>query len=72
IENKKCPAGECSDLITYRILENKCVGCTLCARNCPVDAISGEVKKAHTIHQDKCIKCGKCYSSCRFSAIVKE
>ncbi len=72
IENKKCPAGECSDLITYRILEDKCVGCTLCARNCPVDAISGEVKKAHTIHQDKCIKCGKCYSSCRFSAIVKE
>ena len=72
IENKKCPAGECSDLITYRILEDKCVGCTLCARNCPVDAISGEVKKTHTIHQDKCIKCGKCYSSCRFSAIVKE
>ena len=72
IENKKCPAGECSDLVTYRILDDKCVGCTLCARNCPVDAISGEVKKAHTIHQDKCIKCGKCYSSCRFSAIVKE
>lgn len=72
IENKRCPAGECTDLITYKIVDGKCVGCTLCARNCPVDAISGEVKNTHKIDQNKCIKCGKCYSSCKFNAIVKE
>ncbi len=72
INEKKCPAGECTDLITYRIVKDKCAGCTLCARNCPVDAISGEVKNPHEIDQNKCIKCGKCYSSCRFGAIVKE
>ncbi len=72
IKDKKCPAGECSELVEYRILEDKCVGCTLCARNCPVDAIDGEVKKPHKIDTAKCIKCGKCYTSCRFGAIVKE
>ena len=72
IKDKKCPAGECSDLIEYRIVADKCRGCTLCARNCPVDAISGTVKNPHTIDTGKCIKCGKCYSSCKFDAIVKE
>ena len=72
IKDKKCPAGECSDLIEYRIVEDKCKGCTLCARNCPVEAISGTVKKPHVIDTNKCIRCGKCYSSCRFDAIVKE
>ena len=72
INEKKCPAGECTDLIEYKIVEDKCKGCTLCARNCPVNAISGEVKKAHIINNDTCIKCGKCYSSCKFGAIIKE
>ena len=72
INNKKCPAGECSDLVEYKIIKDKCKGCTLCARNCPVDAISGSVKQPHEIDPAKCIKCGKCYSSCRFDAIVKE
>ena len=72
INEKKCPAGECTDLIEYKIVEDKCKGCTLCARNCPVNAISGEVKKAHIINNDTCIKCGKCYSSCKFGAIIQE
>lgn len=71
INKKKCPAGECSDLIEYKIIEDKCKGCTLCARNCPVDAISGTVKNPHKIDTEKCIKCGKCYSSCKFGAIIK-
>ena len=71
IKKQKCPAGECVELIQYTIFADKCKGCTLCARNCPVDAISGEVKKPHSIDYDKCIKCGKCYSSCKFGAVVK-
>ncbi len=69
INEKKCPAGECSALITYVIDENKCVGCTKCARNCPVSAISGTVKQPHIIDASKCIKCGKCKENCNFSAI---
>ncbi len=72
IEGKKCPAGVCKELISFTIDEEKCTGCTLCARNCPVDAISGEVKKLHLIDQQACIKCGKCYDVCRFDAIIKE
>lgn len=72
INERKCPAGECSDLVEYKIIEDKCKGCTLCTRNCPVEAISGSVKNPHTIDTEKCIKCGKCYSSCKFGAIVKE
>lgn len=71
IENKKCPAGECSDLIKYSIDADKCKGCTLCARNCPVDAISGVVKAPHSIDTTKCIKCSKCYTVCKFGAVVK-
>lgn len=71
INEKKCPAGECSDLIEYKIIEDKCKGCTLCARNCPVNAIEGSVKVPHKIDITKCIKCGKCYSSCKFGAIKK-
>lgn len=72
IYHKKCTAHQCSDLITYGIDKEKCVGCTLCARNCPVDAINGKVKEAHEIDLDKCIKCGKCISSCKFNAVYKD
>ncbi|MDL2294557.1 NADH-quinone oxidoreductase subunit NuoF [Ruminococcaceae bacterium OttesenSCG-928-D13] len=71
IDNKRCPAGVCKALLQYKISPDKCVGCTLCARNCPVEAISGEVKKPHVIDQDKCIKCGVCMEKCKFSAITK-
>lgn len=72
INEKKCPAGECSSLIEYSIDKDKCKGCTLCERNCPVNAISGEVKSAHTIDVNKCIKCGKCIATCRFGAVVRK
>ncbi|HQF33517.1 MAG TPA: NADH-quinone oxidoreductase subunit NuoF [Petrotogaceae bacterium] len=71
IQDKKCPAGVCKNLIRYDINPAKCVGCTACARVCPVQAITGTVKKAHVIDQDKCIKCGACYATCRFGAISK-
>ena len=71
IREKKCPAGECSALIEYTINADKCKGCTLCARNCPVGAITGTVKNPHVIDTEKCIKCGKCYTVCKFGAVVK-
>lgn len=71
IENKHCPAGVCKALLSYTVDADKCTGCTLCARNCPTDAISGEVKQAHVIDQDKCIKCGVCMDKCNFDAISK-
>lgn len=69
IGDKKCPAAVCRKLITYSIDEEKCTGCTRCARECPQDAIIGEKKKPHWIIQEKCIKCGLCYEICRFDAI---
>ncbi|MBK5200349.1 MAG: 4Fe-4S binding protein [Spirochaetaceae bacterium] len=69
IVDKKCPAGKCKKLITYVIDPDKCIGCTACARKCPVGAISGEVKKKHTIDASICIKCGACMASCKFDAI---
>ena len=67
IRDKKCPAHVCKSLITYEITDN-CTGCTICARNCPVDAISGVLKGKHIIDQALCTKCGKCFDVCKFSA----
>ena len=72
IVDKKCPAKVCKNLMQYKILPEKCKGCSLCARKCPVGAISGEVKSPFTIDPDKCIKCGLCIASCKFGAIIKE
>ncbi len=69
VKDKTCPAGVCKGLLTYSISADKCRGCTLCKRNCPVDAISGEVKKPHVIDTKKCIKCGQCMANCKFGAI---
>ena len=69
IHDKKCPALNCKQLITYKVDTDKCTGCTVCARNCPSDAITGERKQVHDIIQDKCIQCGVCYSKCKFEAI---
>lgn len=69
IYDKKCPAGHCPSLITYQIDPEKCRGCTLCAKKCPVGAISGTVKEPHTIDPAKCIKCGKCLETCKFGAV---
>ena len=72
VKDKKCPAGVCTKLLSYKIMEDKCKGCTACARKCPVGAISGTVKQPHSIDTNKCIKCGACMDTCKFGAIIKE
>ncbi len=72
IVGKKCPAGVCKNLLQYKIVEDKCRGCTLCKRLCPAGAISGEVRTPHFIDIAKCVKCGSCFAGCKFGAIVKE
>ena len=72
IKEKKCPAKECVELLSYHIDPEKCKGCTMCAKKCPVQAISGEVKNPHEIDQNVCIKCGQCYTLCKFGAISVE
>jgi NADP-reducing hydrogenase subunit HndC len=70
INDKKCAAGVCKALLEF-VINDKCKGCTLCKRKCPTDAITGEVKELHVIHQEKCVKCGICYDICKFAAIDK-
>jgi len=72
IKEKRCPAGACKDLLSYNIDPDLCKGCSLCAKNCPVGAISGEIKSPFKIDKDKCIKCGACLSKCPFKAISKK
>lgn len=72
IKDKSCPAGVCKALSKYTIDPEKCKGCSLCARQCPVEAITGEIKSPFVINQDKCIKCGACMASCKFGAISKK
>ena len=72
VVDKKCPAGVCKNLVQIKIVPDKCKGCTLCARNCPVNAINGKVREVHEIDQEKCIKCGVCLNNCKFGAIVRE
>ncbi len=71
VKDKTCPAGVCKKLVKYEIVADKCKGCSLCARKCPVGAISGEIKSPFVIDPDKCIKCGVCMDSCKFGAIEK-
>ncbi len=72
VVDKKCPAGVCKDLLSFTIDADKCKGCSKCARNCPVGAITGVIKSPYVIDQEKCIKCGACISSCPFGAIYKK
>jgi len=71
INKHYCKTGKCKDLVKYAIDPEKCIGCTACARVCPVGCIAGEVKKVHVIDQEKCIKCGACFDACKFNAVVK-
>lgn len=71
IFERKCPAGACTELLNYEIDAGKCIGCTLCAKNCPSEAIMGNLKTPHYIIQDKCIGCGQCFEVCRVNAVIK-
>ena len=70
VRDKTCRAKQCKSLLTYTINPEHCIGCHLCAKNCPADAIGGLVRKPHVINPDKCIKCGMCMARCKFNAIL--
>ncbi|MCD4810342.1 MAG: 4Fe-4S binding protein, partial [Methanosarcinales archaeon] len=72
IKDHKCPAGVCTELITYSIDAGNCTGCGLCLKKCPAEAITGETKQPHVLDTGKCIKCGICYDVCKFDAVIKE
>lgn len=71
VTEKRCPSLRCVALLMYEISSEKCVGCTVCARNCPVTCISGQRRELHVIDQLRCIKCGRCFEVCRFDAVMR-
>ena len=71
INQDLCPAGKCKELVHFEILEDKCIGCGVCAKKCPVSCISGERRKVHQIDQSRCIKCGECFNACKFEAVLR-
>ena len=72
ILDKRCPAGKCQALLQYVVVPENCIGCTICAKKCPVSCIDGKVKEVHHIRQEECVKCGVCQSVCKFNAIIKK
>jgi NADH-quinone oxidoreductase subunit F len=70
IRDKKCPALTCKKLLTYTVIADKCTGCLVCKRACPANAIDGDKKVVHFIHQELCTKCGICFTKCKFDAIL--
>ena len=72
IQEKRCPVGVCTDLLQYHVVPELCIGCTICAKNCPVQCISGSLREPHVINQEACIKCGVCFTKCPKKAIIRK